>query len=264
MMRSFAWTCLFAIVLAFAETGLSEASSRKVSSLRKLDNEFGNQGGGQFGEGGGDQPPASSPVNASPADSPVELPTDDIDGDSPADSPVDDSSPMDSPVDPPVEPPVGDPVENPTIDGGGGGIPTAPDDGLDVSSEAPTTPPVDAPTIGEGPTSNELPTEVETPAPTIFELPPQPAPHGNTFRPPTQSPTERYVPPEDDVLVDGDDNEPDDDNFWNNWSQGETLDEMEKDRNVLIALSTVAVVGLCCMLFTAQQMLENPDGCCAR
>ena len=66
-----------------------------------------------------------------------------------------------------------------------------------------------------------------------------------------------YIPPEDDVLV----VEPDE----NDWSEPkETIPQMEHDQNVLIALGSVFGVMLLFSIVVAHQMLNNPDGCCAR
>lgn len=52
------------------------------------------------------------------------------------------------------------------------------------------------------------------------------------------------------------------DDAWK-WTDS-SMEEVEHDRTVLIALSVTFAVGLCLAIFTAQQMLENPDGCCSR
>jgi hypothetical protein len=121
--------------------------------------------------------------------------------------------------------------------------------------------------------------EVVTPAPSHAKTPTYPTPTypAPTYKaptydhsPPTQPsyafpasaiepPTEEYVPPDDDPIKnEGTEEEVEE------WADNITLEQMEKDRNVLIALSTVAGVGFLLMIMTAHQMLENPDGCCAR
>jgi len=47
------------------------------------------------------------------------------------------------------------------------------------------------------------------------------------------------------------------------FDHAEPIDEMEHDRNVAIALGICGGIGLCLAIITAQQMLENPHGCCA-
>jgi hypothetical protein len=49
------------------------------------------------------------------------------------------------------------------------------------------------------------------------------------------------------------------------WSTpNESIQQMEHDKNVLIALSTVFGIMLLFSIVVAHQMLNNPDGCCAR
>jgi hypothetical protein len=82
---------------------------------------------------------------------------------------------------------------------------------------------------------------------------------GGFFQPvkePTDPPVE-YVPPDDDILAD----EPD----VASWdTPNESMQQMEHDRNVLIALGTVFGVMLLFSIIVAHQILHNPDGCCAR
>lgn len=47
------------------------------------------------------------------------------------------------------------------------------------------------------------------------------------------------------------------------FDHAESLEEMEHDRNVAIALGVCFGIGFCLLIMTAHQMLENPDGCCA-
>jgi hypothetical protein len=76
---------------------------------------------------------------------------------------------------------------------------------------------------------------------------------------PTEAPVITYVSNDDyDPLLDEDLEAEEAD--WDS----ETLEEMEHDQNVLIALSIVGGVGLCFTLVAAQQLIENPDGCCSR
>jgi hypothetical protein len=74
---------------------------------------------------------------------------------------------------------------------------------------------------------------------------------------PTEPPALPYVANDDDPLQD-EENEIEE-TKWDN----ETIEEMEHDQNVLIALSVVGAIGLCFALLAAQQLIENPEGCCA-
>mmetsp|Transcript_8620 Transcript_8620/g.23274 ORF Transcript_8620/g.23274 Transcript_8620/m.23274 type:complete len:312 (-) Transcript_8620:749-1684(-) len=120
-------------------------------------------------------------------------------------------------------------------------------------TESPTAAPSLQPTRKKTP-----PTQSPTPRPT----------HKMKTHRPTTSPTrDIYIPPDVDPIKDEDEDSDSADN-WNddktaNNSDYETLAEMEKDRNVLIALAIVFGVGIILALATAHQMLENPDGCCA-
>jgi hypothetical protein len=122
-------------------------------------------------------------------------------------------------------------------------------------------------------------TEVLLPPPPIYVAPteyPTPTPPTPTYKAPTYSnspptsptysfptptavaaPTEEYVPLDDDPIKN------EDIAVEEEWADSMTLEQMEKDRNVLIALSTVAGFGFLLMIITAHQMLENPDGCYA-
>jgi len=96
----------------------------------------------------------------------------------------------------------------------------------------------------------------EAPAPT-FSFTPYPTP----YRPPTLRPATPYVSSDDDPLKEEDnDYEGDSGDFFTKQS---TIDEMEHDRNVIIALSVVFGVMFFFSIFVAYSMLENPDGCCA-
>jgi hypothetical protein len=44
----------------------------------------------------------------------------------------------------------------------------------------------------------------------------------------------------------------------------EEYDSMVHDRNVAIVASVFGAIGFILLLITAQQIIENPDGCCAR
>lgn len=81
----------------------------------------------------------------------------------------------------------------------------------------------------------------------------------DVWKPPTKSPV-KYVSRDDDILV----AEEEENNA--NWAKNnyETLEQMAHDRNVLIALSTVFGLMILFSVIVAHQMLNNPDGCCAR
>lgn len=165
----------------------------------------------------------------------------------------------------PTQPPVDDidavPVPSPFEDG-------LNETTLEPTVEPPTEPTIVA-TISPAPVSSPtgvFPTPTEA-VPSAFEptmpvatsptfAPVRPAFPTSIWEPPTDSPMV-YVPSDDDPLQ-----QPTvDDTFgWND----STLDEIEHDRTVLIALSVVFGVGVCLAIFTAQQVLENPNGCCSR
>lgn len=58
---------------------------------------------------------------------------------------------------------------------------------------------------------------------------------------------------------------PPDESEWagQDWKQ-ETTEEMMHDKNVIIAVSSAVLFGFVLALCSAQQVIENPDGCCAR
>lgn len=69
-----------------------------------------------------------------------------------------------------------------------------------------------------------------------------------------------YVPPTgDDPFA-----KPPDESEWTSeeWPQ-ETPEQMMHDKNVTIAVVAAVVFGFVLALFSAQQVIENPDGCCA-
>jgi hypothetical protein len=86
-----------------------------------------------------------------------------------------------------------------------------------------------------------------------------PTDYEDALKPPTEEP-ELYVPADDDPVK----NEPGTAS-GETWIQpGESPEEMAHDRNVLIAVCVICGVAFLLMIITAQQMMENPDGCCAR
>lgn len=92
---------------------------------------------------------------------------------------------------------------------------------------------------------------IEVPTSTPFTMFP------TAYRPPTL-PTLRPAVP---YVSAGEDPLKADDNEWK-WN-GSTVDEMEHDKTVLIALSIVFGFMFFFSIFVAYQLLENPDGCCS-
>ena len=86
-------------------------------------------------------------------------------------------------------------------------------------------------------------------------------PYPTAYRPPTLRPSVPYVSTDDDPLKDTDGFGSKIEDWFSNES---TIEEMEHDRNVIIALSVVFGFMFFFSVFVAYQMLENPDGCCAR
>jgi hypothetical protein len=164
-------------------------------------------------------------------------------------------------------------------------------------SEAPTAQqpyPSAAPTLNaETPGSDETVTPTgggdETPAPTESgegtpvptasaetsapSAGPTPTPSSSADRPtrptnpqfaaPTERPTGEYVPPDDDPVKQEEEEEKEGGEAeWN--EQQESLEQLERDQRVLIALAVIGGVVLVLLICVAHQMLENPDGCCAR
>ena len=115
------------------------------------------------------------------------------------------------------------------------------------------------------PSPTPLATKTVTVKPTSSPYEPYPPiPHGdnNGF---DNEPTLPYNPPDDDPIQN------DDFQDENESSKTMSLQDLEKqaedilrDRNVKIASSVLGVVGFILLVLTAQQMIENPDGCCAK
>ena len=194
--------------------------------------------------------PVSSPVESessfdSPVESPVSSPVESESVDSPVDTPV--SSPVESEsVDSPVDAPVSSPV--------------------DSSFDSPVDSPVSTST--ETPTYN--PTRYKEPSsPSLEYEPPTAGPMA-----PTQRPTRTYTSSDDDPLkndvldeADSMDSSSSEEWGWNDSTVEEIeqkIEEMEHDKAVIIALSVVFGVMFFFSIFVAYQMLENPEGCCAR
>jgi hypothetical protein len=75
---------------------------------------------------------------------------------------------------------------------------------------------------------------------------------------PETEPPKPYVEKDDDPLKNEEAG-----TQWNENPQ-ETPEQMMHDRNVLIAVAVVAGVGVVLAVCTAHQVMNNPDGCCAR
>jgi hypothetical protein len=140
-------------------------------------------------------------------------------------------------------------TETPTAEAGNEG---------DTPSPTPFNEPVSSePTEDEFPTYDDYPTYDEP----TYDEPTYGQPTYPTYaKLPTQKPAAEYIPPPDDL----DPNQPlqpsGGDKEWHN----ESIEEIEHDRNVIIALSVVGALGFLLTIITAHQMLENPDGWCAR
>ena len=135
---------------------------------------------------------------------------------------------------------------------------TVPPTAAPVESKPPTNAPTDAIVSTPKPSVSEYePSGTERPTPSI-DMSPTMGEGGSDIwgSEPTESPIP-YIPPEDDVLVS---DQPESD-----WSTpNESLQQMEHDQHVLIALLTVFGVMLLFSIIVAHQMLNNPDGFCAR
>jgi len=94
------------------------------------------------------------------------------------------------------------------------------------------------------------------PAPTF-----SPTPYPMPFKSPTLRPAVPYVSSDDDPLENSDGYASKIEDWFSNES---TIEEMEHDKTVIIALSVVFGLMFFFSVFVAYQMLENPDGCCAR
>jgi hypothetical protein len=83
------------------------------------------------------------------------------------------------------------------------------------------------------------------------------------YAPPTERPTGKYIPPDDDPVKQEEEEEKEGGEA--EWSeQQESLEQLERDQRVLIALAVIGGFVLLMLICLAHQLLENPDGCCAR
>jgi len=144
----------------------------------------------------------------------------------------------------------------------------AEDEGLPSSQEGDE----DIPTQPETPVFNDIteapaPTEVEAPTSDSAPTPTNAArtPFPTVYNPPSLRPALPYISATDDPLEDKYDADGDgyDDRF--DWfaKDSETIEELEHDKTVIIALSVTFGVMVFFSIFVAFQLLENPDGCCA-
>jgi hypothetical protein len=129
--------------------------------------------------------------------------------------------------------------------------PTAAGEGGDETTEPPTEPPAED-VISPSPTPARDDARPTTNEP--YEVP--------TYTPPVDPPAMPYVAEDDDPLQPVTDFSGDDDGDWQ-WKDS-SVEDLEHDRTALIALSVVFGVGLLLAIITANQMLDNPDGLCAR
>jgi hypothetical protein len=173
-------------------------------------------------------------------------------------------------------------IDEPTDSAGDGDIdvdgdePTGDEDeGMDVDeppydeTEAPNsafgTGDSDAPSSSDmNPSPNDIP--YPTLSPTMWQAP-------TLGIPPTSKPV-IYVATDDDPLQQEDESIAEKEGQEGNsqtggigdylyFDHGESLEEMEHDQNVAIALGVCFGIGLCLTIITAHQMMDNPDGCCA-
>jgi hypothetical protein len=139
----------------------------------------------------------------------------------------------------------GNSTEAPTMMGGGDMESPTMEEGMGMMTSAPSygiiAPPSYAP----------------VPAPT-YTAPTYSMPAASEFDKPTSKP---YVSTDDDPLKD-DAEAGGSDSAWE-WNTS-TVDEMEHDETVIIALSTVFGVMFLFSILVAHQLLNNPHGCCAR
>ena len=228
--------------------------------------------------------PVSSPVESessfdSPVESPVSSPDESESVDSPVDAPV--SSPVESEsVDSPVDAPVSSPVESESVDSPVDAPASSPVESESVDSpvDAPVSSPVDS--SFDSPVDSPVSTSTETPTynPTRYKEPSSPSleyePPTAGPMAPTQRPTRTYTSSDDDPLkndvldeADSMDSSSSEEWGWNDSTVEEIeqkIEEMEHDKAVIIALSVVFGVMFFFSIFVAYQMLENPEGCCAR
>jgi len=85
-------------------------------------------------------------------------------------------------------------------------------------------------------------------------------PYPTVYKQPTLRPATPYFSTGDDPLEGADDHDGDTSEWaWND----STIEDIEHDKTVIIALSIVFGVMFFFSIFVAFQMLENPEGCCA-
>lgn len=101
------------------------------------------------------------------------------------------------------------------------------------------------------------------------EVPSSSTPQGNSYGDPWGNPvegknTEPYEPPDDDPVEEGMEGENDWEDKTTVQIAEEDLDEALHDKYVPIVAALCGVIAFFFMIFVAQQMIENPDGCCAK
>jgi hypothetical protein len=140
-----------------------------------------------------------------------------------------------------------------------GATPPAPSLPSYATMAAPTSAPsvVDydnAPTVSPGPTVADGPEYGPTPTTPTYNAP-------SWNQPRTPEPTAVYVAPQDDILED-------DDKIKQEWAEKTNKekaeaewDDISHDKNVKIVSIVFGVTGFLLLLFVANQLIENPDGC---
>ena len=277
-------TLILLLAVSTVVTGLQKAGepARRIRSLRRLQNDtdttFGDSlGGSEFPASslpGGDNvttvteteaptqgnglniessvPGGLDAVTSSPTPAPV------VGGLSPTFGSI--STPSPGPFNETSPPEDGNVVGSPTPIGAGTNAPTAFE--ATTNTNPPTVAPFFGPTdptfAGEptGPTFAGEPT-----GPTFVGEPTEP----HIYKPPTEPPTAEYVPPPPSAGDPVEQEQEEEKEQDADWGEGkETLEELERDQRVLIALGVIGGIALLLLICTAHQMLENPDGCCAR
>eukprot|EP00934_Nitzschia_sp_Nitz4_P001065 Nitzschia sp. Nitz4//scaffold1_size375055//293179//297150//NITZ4_000316-RA/size375055-processed-gene-0.459-mRNA-1//-1//CDS//3329541165//1065//frame0 len=164
-------------------------------------------------------------------DEPTETPTDDETTDGPSETPADDET-----TDEPSE----TPTDDETTDG-----PSPADDTAGEVTDAPSAATID--TVGSpapsasADSSTPFPVHVSTPAPSAAS---------GIFNPvgsPTPFPSVAHTEPTGDDWFDKD----------------SSVEDLEHDRTAVLVVLVTLGIGICLSIISAQQILHNPQGCCA-
>mmetsp|Transcript_1430 Transcript_1430/g.1597 ORF Transcript_1430/g.1597 Transcript_1430/m.1597 type:complete len:619 (-) Transcript_1430:1415-3271(-) len=161
-------------------------------------------------------------------------------------------SSFDNPVDSPVYSPVESSVDSPEEDVNQDSVPAAFPPSSSFNNDETSNPTYTTPTYF--PTKLKPDTSWDSPT---YDLPTP------TYETPKPRPTATYVSTDDDPIKNDvlDEDVMDSSQEWG-WNDS-TVEEMEHDRTVIIALSIIFGVMFFFSIFIAYQLLENPDGCCA-